>query len=432
MKKGKIKILLLALTMLLSTFASGMTFEDFEGNDEYSYKVDPPKSTTFYFDEDGDKVDGPTEFWVKFVLSGDELSFITNNLTLDLLSIKGGPNYRVYSDLGSSGSGLTAPINPNNDEPYGISHYSFELDLVIPPPEPEGEIEIEKIVIDEDEDVILDDETKFYFKIEISDGDGGWDEIKESPVTITGNDTKKIDGLPMGEYRVTEYDIHEDYDLVGDNGVLVELEEDGDKAKVEFTNMKEDDTTPPDLGQITVEKIVQNRSGNTMSSSIRFYFVLEMLVDDDWDEVDDGSILGNGTLIFDGLEDGDYRVREVDIDTDFFLVSSNNQLVEIEEGSSEEAEFVNRLRPLPPDDDDDDDRPRPRPEPEPEPEEEEEEVLEVTVVEEPVPEAPPVIVVVEEAVPLATLPATGASDPLLLSGLGTALLGLGLLIKKRR
>jgi len=427
MKKGKLKIILLILAMTLSTFASGLTWEDFEGNDEFSFKVDPPKSTTFYFDEDGEKVTGPTDFWVKFTLSGDELSFTTKNIELDILSVKGGPNYRVYYDVGSSGSGFTAPINPNNEEPYGISHYSFEFTIIPPPPppDPEGSIKITKIVVDEEEEVIPNDNTKFYFKVEFW-SEEEWVELEDSPFEITGNGSKTLSKLPMGEYKITEVDIDEDYELITENSIEVELVKDGDKEEVEFTNMKEGETPPPpELGQITVEKIVQNRSGNVMSSSVRFYFVLEMLVEDSWDEVDDGSILGNGTLVFEDLEDGEYRVREVNINSDFRLISSNNLEVEIEEGSSEEVEFINRLRPPERDDDDDEDEPEEPDEPE--------QVLETTVVvEEPVPEAPPVVEVVEEVIPLATLPATGTSDPLLLSGLGSALLGLGLFIKKRR
>lgn len=202
---------------------------------------------------------------------------------------------------------------------------------------------------------------------------------------------------------------------------------------IEVTNRK---LPTPELGEIEVEKTVLNKGGNTFSSNTRFYFILQIF-DDEWETIDSGSILGNGTLVFDDLEDGQYRVREVDIDSDFYLVGDNNIEVEIEDGSFEDVEFVNRQRPLPPDDDDDDDddRPRPRPEPEDEDEDEDEpeQVLETTVVvEEPIPEAPPVVEVVEEVIPLATLPKTGASDATLFSGLGAAMLGLGLLIKKRR
>ena len=762
MKNGRLKILLLVLAMIFSTFASGMTFVDYDGNDSFLPKVDTPVSKTFYFDEDGDIVTVSTDYWVKFTVSNDkmELSFETNNVEVDLISVKGGPEgYRVYSELGSSGSGLTPPTGFENDEVtikyYQISHYSFVLGDIIPPPDPEGEIDITKIVVDEDEEVIEGDDNTFTFKIEVLVGEDDWEEIDESPVTINGNGTEPVSGLPMGTYRITEILIDEDYTLIGENGVIVELEKDGDEVKVEFKNEKESETPPndtgsltvhkriervngsidanlgddeftiklsgplpidsdlyeervltinedssgdnvtfpnlpfgdyilvethingepigntayhiqlpgnngeivgsaveieskvtenrwlvnhetppswqgtiriqklireepneslegfefelwkagvkvrgpestdiygeidftglpagvyeirelesefiadyldgnpleigpeienenddvwvvrvnntrieiddivvqkevsnddvlsgfifrlyrivevgegefdeefvaerttgvsgmvvfedqpdgdyvlyevskpgyemgigapgsdngeeffhsenmtypivvtnrklpaPELGEIEVEKTVLNRSGNPMSSTTPFYFILQMLIDDEWETIDDGSIIGNGTYVFDELEDGEYRVREVDIDNDFYLVGNNDIEVEVEDGSFENVEFTNRLKPLPPDDDDeddDDDRPRPRPEPE----EEDEDVLEIVVIEEPVPEAPPVIEVVEEVVPLATLPKTAAADQLIISGLGSALFAIGLLIKKRR
>ena len=62
---------------------------------------------------------------------------------------------------------------------------------------------------------------------------------------------------------------------------------------------------------------------------------------------------------------------------------------------------------------------------------------EIVIVPEPTPEAPPVIeepgpvVEVVEETPKA-LPKTGATDPMLFSGLGAALLGLGLFLKKKK
>lgn len=434
MKKGKLKIILLILAMTLSTFASGLTWEDFEGNDEFGFKVDPPKSTTFYFDEEGEKVTGPTDFWVKFTMSGDELSFETKNLELKLLSIKGGPNFRVYTDLDESESGLTAPINPNTEEPYGISHYSFEFTIIPlpPPPDPEGSIKITKIVVDEEEEVITNDNTKFFFKVEFW-SEEEWIELEDSPFEITGNGSKTISKLPMGEYKITEVDIDEDYELITENGIEVELVKDGDKEEVEFTNMKEGETPPPPgwTGNIRIQKSVTDpRNSNPSLSGFEFtlYKVLEgedLLV---------GSRTTNsaGTASFTDLEEGQYMLFETDT-LDFSEgIPTTGRLINLNPDTVDEGNLVvnvTNTRIYPPDDDDDE--PRPRPRPEPEPEEEDEEVLEITVVEEPVPEAPPSVEVVEEVIPLATLPKTGSSDQLLISGLGAALIALGLIKKKR-
>ena len=433
MKKGKLKIILLILAMTLSTFASGLTWEDFEGNDEFSFKVDPPKSTTFYFDEEGEKVTGPTDFWVKFVVSGDEISFTTKNIELDILSVKGGPNYRVYYDVGSSGSGFTAPINPNNDEPYGISHYSFEFTIIPPPPppDPEGSIKITKIVVDEEEEVIPNDNTKFFFKVEFW-SEEEWVELEDSPFEIIGNGSKTLSKLPMGEYKITEVDIDEDYELITENGIEVELVKDGDKEEVEFTNMKEGETPPPPgwTGIIRIIKSVDDPR-NSNPSLTGFEFTLFKVLEGDDELIGARTTGSTGIVSFSGLEEGEYRLFETDRSGYREGIPSAGRLITLEPENTEDdiltVEVENeRVYPPPRDDDDED-------EDEPEEPDEPEQVLETTVVEEePVPEAPPIVEVVEEVIPLATLPKTGASDATLFSGLGAAMLGLGLLIKKRR
>src|SRR5690606_7326063 len=140
---------------------------------------------------------------------------------LEFISVKGGPNYRLYEGLGDSGSGLTAPINPNNDKPYGISHYSFVLDKIIPQPDPEGEIDITKIVVDHEDEVISEDNTEFKFRLYMW-VDDDWEEVEdESPFYITGNDTVTIDGLPLGKYKVVEEDIPDGFELDSANDLEV-------------------------------------------------------------------------------------------------------------------------------------------------------------------------------------------------------------------
>ena len=296
-------------------------------------------------------------------------------------------------------------------------------------------IEIDDIVVQKE--VSNDDDLsgfvfRLYRIVEVGEGEFNEEFVSQRTTGVTGRIV--FEDQPDGEYVL--YEVPRTGYVMG---IGAPGSEDGEEFyhsenmtyPIEVTNRK---LPTPELGEIEVEKTVLNRSGNPMSSDTRFYFILQVR-GEGWMTIDSGSILGNGTLVFDELEDGEYRVREVDIDSDFYLVGSNDIEVEVEDGSFEDVEFINRLRPLPPDDDDDDDddRPRPRPEPEDEDEpEEEEEVLEVVVIEEPIPEAPPVVEVVEEVIPLATLPKTGAADQLIVSGLGSALLAIGLLIKKRR
>ena len=48
---------------------------------------------------------------------------------------KGGPNFNLFSVTGNSGMWFT-PINPNNEQPYGLSHLTFYEGGQAPIPEP--------------------------------------------------------------------------------------------------------------------------------------------------------------------------------------------------------------------------------------------------------------------------------------------------------
>ena len=60
----------------------------------------------------------------------------TSNIGVDQVIAKGGPRANVYTyPLESTGdTGLSAPINPANGRPYGLSHISFCYDVETPPP----------------------------------------------------------------------------------------------------------------------------------------------------------------------------------------------------------------------------------------------------------------------------------------------------------
>ena len=78
---------------------------------------------------------------IAVVVTGSSFSWaITDNtatgLDANVVIVKGGPNAEVYSYPDAADglnyfdwdSGLTAPINPNNGKPYGLSHISFCFD----------------------------------------------------------------------------------------------------------------------------------------------------------------------------------------------------------------------------------------------------------------------------------------------------------------
>jgi hypothetical protein len=58
----------------------------------------------------------------------------TSNIGVDQVIVKGGPRANVYTyPLESTGdTGLSAPINPANGQPYGLSHVSFCYDVETP------------------------------------------------------------------------------------------------------------------------------------------------------------------------------------------------------------------------------------------------------------------------------------------------------------
>jgi hypothetical protein len=58
----------------------------------------------------------------------------TSNIGVDQVIAKGGPNANVYTYLTevTSDTGLHAPVNPNNDRFFGLSHISFCYDVEAP------------------------------------------------------------------------------------------------------------------------------------------------------------------------------------------------------------------------------------------------------------------------------------------------------------
>jgi hypothetical protein len=58
---------------------------------------------------------------------GTYFDWESNDIGIDGVVVKGGPdaNGYFYDPAATDGQGLHAPINPNNDQPYGLSHASF-------------------------------------------------------------------------------------------------------------------------------------------------------------------------------------------------------------------------------------------------------------------------------------------------------------------
>lgn len=87
------------------------------------YKVDPPNSGTYNL---------PGLGTVTITADGPSLDWSSTIVSMDAVIVKGGPNANVYTydppaeSLGDTG--LHAPINPNNNKYYGLSHVTFCFD----------------------------------------------------------------------------------------------------------------------------------------------------------------------------------------------------------------------------------------------------------------------------------------------------------------
>jgi hypothetical protein len=101
--------------------AGNPTCADVQGSEHWrEYKIDPvPAGLTPFVDgllTGSVNVDSARVYFDFLALPG-----------VDAVIVKGGPNSNVYrySPDAAAGSGLHAPINPNNGTPYGLSHISF-------------------------------------------------------------------------------------------------------------------------------------------------------------------------------------------------------------------------------------------------------------------------------------------------------------------
>jgi hypothetical protein len=63
--------------------------------------------------------------------AGGQVFDWTSNIGVDQVIVKGGPNANIYtySTESMGDTGLHAPVNPNNDRFFGLSHISFCYDV---------------------------------------------------------------------------------------------------------------------------------------------------------------------------------------------------------------------------------------------------------------------------------------------------------------
>ena len=94
------------------------------GYHDFELKVDPVAGGTYS--------DGTLSVTITVVSTpaGPTFNF-TSNIGVDAVLVKGGPdgNLYEYDPEVKSGTGLHAPLNPNNGKYYGLSHISFCYDV---------------------------------------------------------------------------------------------------------------------------------------------------------------------------------------------------------------------------------------------------------------------------------------------------------------
>lgn len=91
----------------------------------YAFKIDPPASGTF-------SLDGVNTITVTIGSNPQSVSF-TSTIPIDKFIVKAGPNANVYSydPEVTHDEGLVAPINPNNGQQYGFSHFEICFDYEV-------------------------------------------------------------------------------------------------------------------------------------------------------------------------------------------------------------------------------------------------------------------------------------------------------------
>jgi PEP-CTERM motif len=152
---GFTKALVVVGFSAFSSMASAAFIETFEGNDcagvfgqpfaacTIPARIDPNETPIIIKFEFNDGVPGPieinsglfptidgSEFSFDFTGDGGTGTWVYNpgagDPAINFFVAKGGPNFNLFSNLGDP---LTddwfTPTNPNNDQPFGLSHLSF-------------------------------------------------------------------------------------------------------------------------------------------------------------------------------------------------------------------------------------------------------------------------------------------------------------------
>jgi len=223
-----------------------------------------------------------------------------------------------------------------NDQPANVTlqmlNPSVTFDNEYTEPDPElGTITIHKTLSGPEPPL----DAEFEFQIIIP----GEEEELYATVFITGAGTEIEYDVPIGEYIVREVNVPQLYTLSTENDLEAAVNENDMDPEVTFDNTyREPD---PDLGTITINKTL---SGATPPSDEEFEF--QIIIPGEVEELyATVFITGAGTEIEYEVPIGEYIVREVNLPTNYFINSSNDQdAIVDEEDMDPEVTFDNTYR----------------------------------------------------------------------------------------
>lgn len=146
------------------------------------FKIDQlPEETTY--------TDGTLSVTIENVTDNDTFDWVAN-MGVDAVIVKGGDSAHVYDydPEADTGSGLTSPDNPNNDDRYDISHVSFCYDVE------DSRISLEPSGANE-----VGNAHTFTATVETKIGDGSWEpsagtEVQFSITDVHGSGASFVDG----------------------------------------------------------------------------------------------------------------------------------------------------------------------------------------------------------------------------------------------
>jgi hypothetical protein len=101
-------------TFAFSGGGAGATVTESDGNVTTCSQVGFPDSTQI-------AGDGDENVGIEANDTSIEVDVLNPDVVIDAIVVKGGPNANVFTNVGSGT--YSTPTNPNNDEPYGLSHY---------------------------------------------------------------------------------------------------------------------------------------------------------------------------------------------------------------------------------------------------------------------------------------------------------------------